>query len=1020
MAVGFDQPVAELDAETKTLLGLPPEIARAGVTGSHETLRVLLLECHCPSGFRETLGDVANLLWKRSPQLLWMIVATNTATRETAFACWTPRISRLRVLALLFRPDRVMESDAETLCALASTSDPSALLVHARWCDILGREAITRRFFRTLQSVVDLLTASLPRSIKREDRRELSIVCISRLLFLSFLEAKGWLDHDFGFLSNGYVRCMADGGGYHRRILDPLFFGTLNTRVTARSGRARAFGDVPFLNGGLFTRSHLEKRTRSARFSDAAVGTAYSELLTHYRFTPREDSTVWSEASIDPEILGKAFEALMAAENRKASGAFYTPQTLVADATDEALKAAVAPEPDLGALSALRVLDPACGSGAFMVYALERLAELRIESGEKGSVGEIRRRVLTTSIFGVDTNPVAVWLCELRLWLSVTIDADECDPMKVTPLPNLDRHIRVGDSLLGGFSDNGGHADGRALIALRSRYVRANGARKRSLARSLDRYERRMALNALGAERNKLQSERREMLRAARARDLFGERQHPSRTAIADLATIRAKINDLKKRESALRDGAALPFSFSAHFADIGKQGGFNVVIGNPPWVRIHNIPKHHRERLRREFSVYRSAAWQSGAAHSAAGRGFAAQVDLSALFVERSVGLLRESGVLSFLLPAKLWRSLAGGGVRHLLLERTELLIVDDHSEAKQQFDAAVYPSLVVCQKRSRAARHTAIPTFNATVRTSRIVRWSASRSSLPFDSSDGSPWLLVPPAVRASFDRVRAAGVPMNESVFGRPLLGVKTGCNRAYIVRVEDVDGDLAQISNGEFTARVEREMIRPLVRGETLHPWSIVGAREAIVCPLSSDGHNLKTLPPLTRRWLQRYHARLAARSDLHAHEPWWSIFRTESAESSTPRVVWADFGTNPRAMVVEVGDRTIALNTCYITRCGDPTDAHALATLLNGPLASAWLALIAEPALGGYHRYLGWTMALLPIPLKWSSVRDELAQISVNYSDNSPSRADLLSASLRAYGLAPSEVEPLLSWTAPSD
>jgi hypothetical protein len=120
------------------------------------------------------------------------------------------------------------------------------------------------------------------------------------------------------------------------------------------------------------------------------------------------------------------------------------------------------------------------------------------------------------------------------------------------------------------------------------------------------------------------------------------------------------------------------------------------------------------------------------------------------------------------------------------------------------------------------------------------------------------------------------------------------------------------------------------------------------------------------------------------------------------------------------MVVEVGDRTIALNTCYITRCSDPTDAHALATLLNGPLASAWLALIAEPALGGYHRYLGWTMALLPIPLKWSSVRDELAQISVNYSDNSPSRADLLSASLRAYGLAPSEVEPLLSWTAPSD
>jgi hypothetical protein len=1019
--IGFDEPPAELDAETKTLLGLPSEIGRAAVTGSHDTLRALLLECDCPDDFRSTLGAVANLLWKRSPQLLWMVLAVNTATRETAFVCWTPRVTRLRLVALVFRPGRIIESDAETLCALASTSEQPALLIHARWCDILGREAITRRFFRTLQSVVELLASSLPRSVRREDRRELSIVCISRLLFLSFLEAKGWLDRDFSFLSNGYVRCMAEGGAYHRTILDPLFFGTLNTRVTARSKRARAFGDVPFLNGGLFTRSHLEKRARSARFSDAALGTAYKELLTHYRFTPREDSTAWSEASIDPEILGKAFEALMAAENRKASGAFYTPQTLVADATEEALKAAVASEPDLRTLSALRVLDPACGSGAFVVYALERLAELRIASGENGSVGEIRRRVLTTSIFGVDTNPVAVWLCELRLWLSVTIDAEECDPMKVTPLPNLDRHIRVGDSLLGGgFSDFGDHAAGRGLIALRSRYVRATGPRKRSLARSLDRYERRMALAALSTAQSRLQSERREMLRAVRARDLFGERQRPSRTATAELTTIRAKIHDLRKREYALREGAALPFSFSAHFADIAKQGGFNVVIGNPPWVRIHNIPKHHRERLRREFTVYRHSAWESGAAHSAAGRGFSAQVDLSALFVERSVGLLCESGVLSFLLPAKLWRSLAGGGVRQLLLERTELLVVDDHSAAKQQFDAAVYPSLVVCKKRLQDGGQSRTPTFHATVRTSRIVRWSALRTSLPFDSSDGSPWLLVPPAVRDSFDRVRGAGVPMNESVFGRPLLGVKTGCNRAYIVRIEDVDGDLAQISNGEFTARVEREMIRPLVRGETLQPWRIVGGRESIVCPLTAAGHNLKSLPPLTRRWLQRYHVQLAARSDLHAHEPWWSIFRTESADSSTPRVVWADFGTNPRAIVVEAGDRTVALNTCYVAQSGDLTDAHALATLLNGPLASAWLSLIAEPARGGYHRYLGWTMALLPVPLKWSSVRKELAELSMNYSDNSPSRSDLLSASLRAYGLTPTEVEPLLSWTGPSD
>jgi hypothetical protein len=258
------------------------------------------------------------------------------------------------------------------------------------------------------------------------------------------------------------------------------------------------------------------------------------------------------------------------------------------------------------------------------------------------------------------------------------------------------------------------------------------------------------------------------------------------------------------------------------------------------------------------------------------------------------------------------------------------------------------------------------------------------------------------------------------MNESVFGRPLLGIKTGCNKAYVVRLVRIEGDLALVSNGEFTGRVERETMRPLVRGETLQPWSVLGNREYILCPLTANHQNLVTLPPLTRRWLQRYHSQLAARTDLHTHESWWSIFRTESADPCRPRVIWADFGTSARAIVVEPGDRTVALNSCYVAQCEDVTDAHALCALLNGPLASAWLALIAEPARGGYHRYLGWTMALFPIPLRWHSVRDDLAAISANYPDCRPSRADLLAASLRAYGLAVSEVEPLLSWTSPSD
>ena len=132
--------------------------------------------------------------------------------------------------------------------------------------------------------------------------------------------------------------------------------------MRARSGRARNFGQIPFLNGGLFSRSSLEKRRRGFVFTDDSFGNAYGSLLSRYRFSAREDSAVWSEASIDPEMLGKAFEALMAAGERKSSGAFYTPQALVEEVAEEALCSALdiaLGVPELERMCNIRVLDPA-------------------------------------------------------------------------------------------------------------------------------------------------------------------------------------------------------------------------------------------------------------------------------------------------------------------------------------------------------------------------------------------------------------------------------------------------------------------------------------------------------------------------------------------------------------------------------------------------------------------------------------------------------------------------------------
>ena len=1025
--LGFSPPLLPLDQTALRALGLSA-LRDARIVKGEGALRAIAVAVDQPTDLREALTGIANGLARNASQLLWIVVGLRPPS-DLAVVCWRSTGSRVRIASLICRNDHVIQSDVETVCMLSAVRGESDLLTHARWLDVLGREAITNRFFRVLESTLVELATSLSGRVPAAERRELALIYVSRLVFLSFLESKGWMDGDFCFLSNTFADCIDNGGRYQTRVLEPLFFGTLNTRIRSRSARARDFGRVPFLNGGLFARSVLEKQRRTSVFSDEAFGNAFGNLFTRFRFSGREESSTWSDASIDPEILGKAFEALMASSDRKKSGSYYTPQTLVERLADEALRTlslATTPD-DLDRLAQAKILDPACGSGAFLVYVLEHLASLRKECGETGTIADIRRRVLSSSIFGIDLNPMAVWLCELRLWLSIVIESEEPDPMKIVPLPNLDRHIRVGDSLTAGsFDDRGSMLGSRKLASLRARYMRALGPRKRTLARELDRMERASAIDVLVRRRARLTVDRKETLLYLRARDLFGLRHPPDLATQLRLKSIRQSLRELGGRVRSLRAGAALPFSFDAHFPDIAATGGFDCVIGNPPWVRIHRIDADSRQKFRQEFKVYRNAPWRTGAEQSGAGRGFAAQVDLSALFVERGCGLVRAGGVIAYLLPSKLWRSLAGGGVRELLLEHTSIVMIEDLSDARNEFDAAVYPSLLIARKRdnsysSETALHggelkEARDLITITVRSSvSAKRWRCPSHRLSVDGP-GSPWLLLPGAVRKAFDRVTRAGVPLRVTPFGRPQLGVKTGCNDAYLVRVDAVDGDIARISGSERSGVIERSLLRPVIRGESLARWKASKPGEYIVWPHDDDAHPLRALPALARAWLVPFRDALSRRTDLHDAQRWWSVFRTEGATFDQPRVIWADFGLHPRAMVIAENDRFVPLNTCYVVRIPKVVDAFALAAILNGPLATAWLNAIAEPARGGYRRYLGWTMAMLPVPTRWGRVREVLSPLAERAMEGDiPSDSDLLDAALDAYLLRREMVQPLLDW-----
>lgn len=1088
-ALGFADPLP-LDATARAGLGIAGIAGRASVADGGPLIRVLLASAVRGTPARIAAARCATAVTARSPHLLWLVAVVQPAEHQFVIAV-PPLSGESRTLALAVDTRRVQDSDAETLAAMADARGGGDALAYQRWRELLGRDALTRRFYRELERAVNDLAATAAGRAPDGARRELALLCASRLIFLAFLEAKGWLDGDRGFLRRVFDDRCAAGGGVHRKVLDPLFFGTLNTRPDRRAAAARKFGRVPFLNGGLFTRTPVERRWRDATFADAAIGRVVCDLLGRYRVTAREESTSWSEAAVDPEMLGRAFESLMASDERRESGAFYTPLAIldrVASAgmdewlasvgmPDSVRTAAAAGEPIprparaalLEAIGKVRVLDPACGSGAFLVHMLEQLAHLRALAGDLRPVSARRREVLTRSIFGVDVNPMAVWLCELRLWLSVVIDAEDHDGMAVAPLPNLDHNIRVGDALGGApfgragtlatgiaaqgtapekgsgamrgapcgtpQGDSRGLAGGR-LSQLRARYVRASGPRKRTLARALESEERRLALAVAQTDLDVATARRRDLLLAARDRDLFARRITPPPDVRAELAALRDAQRAAQRRVAALRAGGALPFAFRVQFADVGADGGFHLVLGNPPWVRLHRIGPALRADFAARYRSWRDAAWRDGARDAHAARGFASQVDLAALFVERGLQVARPGGVVSFLVPAKLWTSLSAGGIRRVVGEEARVAVLEDWSESPAAFDAVVYPSLLVARKKEsdgvpvqpvRGAVHRrdgvpVRPVRGAVHRREAVLAWETAFDRIPLDDSPGAPWLLLPHEVREAFDLLAARGTPLARTAFGPPQLGVKTGCNEAFVVtprpgwRDAEQDHRAWPVRSGRREDDVERALLRPVLQGEHVRPWAAAADDRAIVWTHGPGGRPLDRLPPRAAAWLAPWRRALETRADAAHAGTHWTLFRTDAADDTRPRVVWSDISRVPRATVLAPGDPSVPLNTCYVAFAPTMADALALAALLNSAPAAAWLCALAEPARGGYRRFLGWTVARLPIPAQWDRAVRILAPLGESgLRGDAPAAHDLAAAAARAFGIRLSRLEPLMTW-----
>ncbi|MGH7499142.1 MAG: Eco57I restriction-modification methylase domain-containing protein, partial [Gemmatimonadales bacterium] len=530
-----------------------------------------------------------------------------------------------------------------SLGRLAGAGEGGTLAYAARVAEALSVEEAGARFFRDFRATLERMTAELPADRPAGSRRGFVLLQLTRVLFLYFVQAKGWLGGRERFLAEEVDRCLAAKGGIHRHLLRPLFFGTLNRPLPDRGHAAARFGAIPFLNGGLFEPHPIERAMRCG-ISNAAWQEAFDCLFERFQFTVREGA---GGGDIAPDMLGRVFEGVMAPESRRASGTFYTPAALVRQILDAALlasRAGAAPTPS--ALDTLTILDPAVGSGAFLLGALERLAALGGKRSEDESAR--RRRVLQRNLFGVDRSATAVRLAELRLWLAVIAEDHTERPSRVQPLPNLDCLVRQGDSL---FDPVGCRARLDATAArlagriaeARHGVVAAVGQPKRTLMRELRELEGRAAALSLASAERHIDAQIGECLGAARERDLFGERRGLDSVLRARVSTLRAERRAVRHARRTLARERELPwFHYESQFADVFAAGGFDIVVGNPPWLRAEQIPPEQRRRLSERYRW-----WRGGGA-------FGNHPDLSVAFLERALELAAPGGVVALLLPAK------------------------------------------------------------------------------------------------------------------------------------------------------------------------------------------------------------------------------------------------------------------------------------------------------------------------------------------------------------------------------